>query len=253
MDCKTANEHLKSLTFNVHFNPEVEENFYPELNEHIEQCTNCSSKWLLDKKIIGKLEKYYDEITASDSLKKKIQKSVGCETSKLYWIRTTAIAVSFVLVLGLGLIADRKLLRLPHAYEIHNVSNYNLLSNDIEDLLQYIKSPLSKNQFSKFEKAAFIPHGSLKINKLINKKISTIALKNDKGQKLTLCFYPGNYKLVHKDSVQVNGIKVYHGSTNNYNFAYWPTNGMTIVLISDSLLSDEMIDLATPLITDNDV
>lgn len=252
MDCKAANEHLKSLTFNVNSNSEVEENFYLELNGHIEKCASCSNKWLLNKKIIGNLEKHYDAIVSSDLLKKKIQKSIGYETSKLYGIRATAIAVSFVLVLGLGIIVDKEFLRLPHAYEIHNVSNYNLLSNNIEDLLQYIEVPFNKHQFSKFEKAAFVPHGSSKINKLMNKKVSTIALKNDKGQKLTLCFYPGNYKLAHNDVAQVNGIKVYHGSTNNYNFAYWPTKGMTVVLISDSLLSSEMIDLAVPLITNDE-
>ncbi len=252
MDCKTVNEYLKSLTFNVKFNSEVEENFYLELNEHIEQCTNCSSKWLLNKKIIGKLEKHYDVIMPSDLLKKKIQKSIGYETFKLYGIKTIAITASFVLLIGVGILTDREFVRLPHAYKIHNVSNYNLLSNNIEDLLQYIEAPLSKHQFTKFEKATFIPHGSLKINKLINKRVSTIALKNDKGQKLTLCFYPGDYKLAHKDIVQINGINVYHGSTNSYNFAYWPSKGMTVVVISDSLLPSEMIDLATPLIINDE-
>ena len=248
MDCKKTSEYLRLLTLSIDSNLEVNDNVCLELKNHIESCTKCSGKWMLGSSLINKLEKHYDAIKPSDFLKKKIQKSIKNETSKLYRMKTISIAVSFVLVLGSSIFINQELLRLPYAHEIHNVSNYHLSSNNIENLIQHIEVPLSKNHFANFEKASFIPDGSIKIHKPLNKRMSTIALKNNKGQKLTLCFYPENYKIAHKDIVDVDGIKVYQGSTNNHNFAYWATKGMTIVLISDSLLPHEIIDLATPMI-----
>ncbi len=254
MDCKTVEKTISSLLLSRPLIDLISDSFSVELYEHIESCNSCNRKHALNKRLLMKMNSHYKNIKASVKLKNKIWSEIKKETSKVYlWVKPTALVACAVLIIGIGIFAQKTFLELPTIYEAHHIVNYHLFSTDIEELIEHTGLDLKKQHFSNFEKAAFIPHGASKIQKPLNKTLGTIALKNDKGQKLTLCFYPENHKFSHRGVTNVDGTKVYHGNTGSQNFAYWFTDEMTIVLISDNLLPQEMIDLATPLINGSEV
>lgn len=243
MDCDSVNEYVTSFIFT---DGSVDEKLYLDLNNHLESCFNCNKKWKLEQNLIQQISDKYNSIDASDLLLQKINQNIENEVVKSFNKKLNIIAACFVLLIGVGL-ADKIFLNLPNALEVHRLTDYHLVSNEIDDLLEHIGSPIEKNHFNVFEKADFKPHAASKFEKLY-KKASSIALKNTKGQKLTLCFYPKNYKLPHNDIVHVDGMQIFHGSTSTHNFAYWEKSNMTLVLISDSLLPHELVELAGPLI-----
>ena len=252
MDCKLVNKHLSSLLGNSISELDEYQSF--EIDQHISECPSCNQKWQPDKRLLQKLKSYYSSVRASENLKVKIFKSVENEGNlSSFKIKQIAVAASFMVLVTMTFYVDKACFNLPQAYEVHKISEYHLSSTNIEELLQHIGIPLNKGHFTNFTEAAFIPSGALKIHKPFNKTLGTIALKNTNGQKLTVCFYPGSYMLAHTGITNVDGTDIYHGNSNSHNFAYWNTNGMTVVLISDSLLSQEMIDLAMPIILEKGV
>lgn len=243
MDCNLANEYGSLFVFT---DDSVDEKLYLEFNNHLDNCSNCNKKWRLDKKLVGQISEKYNSISASDLLLQRINQSIENEIVKSFNKKLNFIVACFVFLIGFG-IADKVFLSLPNALEVHRLTDYHLVSNEVDDLLGHIGYPIERHHFNVFENADFRPHAASKFEKFY-KKASSIALKNTKGQKLTLCFYPKNYKLPHNDIVHVDGMQIYHGSTSTHNFAYWGKNNMTLVLISDSLLPHELVELAGPLV-----
>lgn len=243
MDCNLANEYINSFIFT---DGSIDEKLYIDFNDHLSHCSSCNEKWGLDQNLIQQISDKYNSVEASDLLIQKINQSIENEVVKSFNKKLNIITACFIFLIGFGL-TDKIFLNLPNALEVHRLTDYHIVSNEIDDLLEHIGSPIEKNHFNVFEKADFKPHAASKFDKLY-KKASSIALKNTKGQKLTLCFYPKNYKLPHNDIVHIDGMKIFHGSTNTHNFAYWEKSNMTLVLISDSLLPHELVQLAGPLI-----
>ncbi len=246
MDCKLASEYFKYLISEEDI--DFDELKYSSFEKHLSDCSSCSSKFGLPEKLCKKIDTHYEEITASDILKKKIDNGIKTLESNTNTLRQKAIAVCIVGLLGVGVMLDQTMFRLPYAHEVHDSSSYDLMSNQIESFLKHIESPLKSHHFLAFEKADFKLNGGVKIVKPFYKKLTSLSLKNTKGQKLTVCFYPKNYKLPHNDFTHVDGKKIYHGSTDTHHFAYWESNNMTVVLISDSLLPSEIVKLAGPII-----
>ena len=249
MNCNNIKEYIKSLNESESPSLLKDENFYLEFYGHIEICNSCNKKYGLNYKLLYHIDSYYKKIEPTPDLQNKIFESLKKEKSKkAFNLKNYSIAASFILVFSLCLFVENKL---PSTYEIHNNSNYKIISTDLDLIISHTGEGLEKHHFINLEKAEFIPHGATKINKLFNRSVSLIALKNTKGQKLTLGFFPKDYTLKHNDFFNINGIKVFHGKSDNQHFAYWEKNQKKVVLISDSLLPNEMVDLASPLITTN--
>ncbi len=219
-----------------------------EAIEHIERCSACKAKWELNEETRAKLQYYISFVDVSNNLQHKINKTLGLSKQQ-YYFKPLIIAACTILILGLGLFVNDVFIQIPHLYKIHNNIDFQLISNDIELLSNHAGANLQKQHLSNFELAMFTPHGAVNFKRPFNKNYGLIALKNDKGQRISLCFLPKDYKsTLQSNKHEINGITVHHGQDKNYHFAYWQQNDKTIALISDSLTPVEMINLAGPLI-----
>ena len=244
MNCKNTELYMDALLDNE---LSVKDNL--EVLSHIETCSTCKEKWDLNEETRTELKMFIGSIKAPVNLKEKIFKKISYKNNRPYF-RPAFVSASIMLVISLSLLFNYAYFQTPKLYELHNIVNYQLISEDIDLLSRHIGVDLNKGHLSAFEKAMFTPHAAINITRPFNKKIRLISLKNDKGQKVSLCFLPKGYNISSFDKTQVKGITVHHGSKNSFNFAYWNNNDMNIALISQDLNSMEMIDLATPLINE---
>ena len=243
MKCATAELYMSAMLDN-----ELSLKDGIEAIEHIENCSTCKIKWDLNEETRAKLQYYIGFVDISDNLKHKINKTLRLPKQQ-YYFKPMIIAACTVLILGFGLFVNDAFVQIPHLHRIHNNINFQLISNDIELLSNHIGVNLKKQHLSGFELAMFTPHGAVKFKRPFNKNYGLIALKNNKGQRISLCFLPKDYKsAIQSNKNEINGVTIHHGKDKNQNFAYWQQNDKTIALVSDSLTPMEMISLAGPLI-----
>ena len=241
MNCKVAELYMSAMLDNQ---LSVKDGI--EIIEHIENCRHCKLKWDLNGKTRARLKHHLGFIGASNNLKQKVHKVIWGEKG-VFYLKSTLLAASCVFLLGLGLLVNDALIQTPHLHKLHNNVDFQLVSDDLDLLSNHLGVSLNKKLVTYFEDAMFKPHGAIKLTRPFNKNISLIALKNDKGQKISLCFLPKDYKVSNSNKTKINGITFHHGKEKNYNFAYWQQNEKTIALVSDNLSGIEMIDLAKPL------
>ncbi len=218
-----------------------------ELYEHAEDCEKCNRKLALEPNIKSKLNEFYNSIFPSDEFKNRIKHSLYKQQTKLKF-KTALIAASFIFLLGLGLVFQRTILSLPNIQELHSLSDFHIISNNIDDLSNHLDINFNKINLTHFNEAGYIPHGAIKVSKLFKKDIKLIALKNEKGNKVSLCFLPRSYHLPYHSMTEIKGIHVHHGKSNSYPFIFWQGNNNTIVLVSDNMSHEELINLAHNLI-----
>ncbi len=245
MNCKTAEIYINAL-----FDDELSVKDSLGIIEHIENCGVCKTRWQLNEEARSKLKHFIGYISASENLRSKIYKSFSNKNKQRqpFYVKPILVTASVIFLLGLSLFFNNTYLAIPNLHTLHTTSTIQLISSDIEFLSRHLGINLKKEYFIAFEGAMLKPHGAIKLSRPFNRNIGLIALKNDKGQKVSLCFLPKDYHIVKSDKTEINGTVFHHGTKQNYNFAYWKQNERTIALISDSLTYMEMIDLAMPLV-----
>ncbi len=244
MNCKNTELYMDALLDNE---LSVKDNL--EVLSHIESCSTCKEKWNLNEETRTELKMFIGSIKAPENLKEEIFKKISYK-NKSFYFRPAFASISIMFVISLCFFFNYTYFQIPKLYELHSIVDYQLISNDINLLSKHLDIDLKKEHFSAFEKAMFTPHAAINISCPFNKNIRLISLKNDKGQKISLCFLPKGYNISSLDKTQVKGIIVHHGSKSNFHFAYWKNDDMNIALISQDLSSMEMIDLAMPLINE---
>ena len=243
MNCRNAELYMDALLDN-----ELQVKDSIEVVDHLENCKACKAKWELNEETRSKLKHFVNSIKASDEFRKTISSKLENKGKLVYPFKSSALAASMIFLIGLGIFYNYNIVKIPNLVELHNKTNFQLVSNDIGILSEHVGISLKKSHLSSFEEAMFKPHAAAIIAKSFNKKIGLIALKNDRGEKVSLCFLPENYYLPKCHKIEINGITFKCGKGQNCEFAYWKQNGKTIALVSDALTSEEMIDLATPLL-----
>ena len=158
------------------------------------------------------------------------------------------LAASIAFLIGIGLFTQPLLIKNPTLPQLHSKNYTQVISNDITAISKNLGIGLKKENLVAFEKANFKPNSAAKIQKLFKKDISLIAMKNDKGQKVSLCFLPENFNIPKCHSVERNGFTFNCGKGDDCEFTYWKQEGKIIALVSDSLTSDELIPLALPIV-----
>lgn len=242
MHCKQIENYLRPLHEGY-----LSSSLAAEVYEHAENCQNCKRKLELKPKIKSALIEHYMQINPSLKLKDKIRK-LTAKQSIVIKFKPAIMAACLILLLGLGIFFEKSLLQLPKIHELHSLSNFHLLSNNIEDLGNHINISINKSHLTHFAEAGFTPHGALKIKKSFNRNIGVIALKNQDGHKVSICFLPKSYNLPYQTSSEVKSTSVKHGNSDSHQFIYWKGNKSTIALISSDLTHDELINLAFNLI-----
>ena len=238
MNCKTAEIYMDALIDN-----ELSVRECLEITEHIESCKDCKAKWELSESIKSKLKHYTESLKVPRELAKSIYNKYISEPQIINF-KQVLVAASVAFLLGLGLF---QYIKEPKLMELHNKTKPEIATNDVGLLSKHININIQKKKLVQFEKANFQIQGGTRIAKPFNKEISLIALKNDKGQKISLCFLPGSYKMSGCHKIEMNGMTFYCGKGENCSFAYWKQNGKTIALVSESLTDVEMIKMAMPL------
>ncbi len=242
MNCKNIEIYLDALMDNE---LSVEKSL--EIIDHIDSCKDCKTKWELSEGIKSKLIHYTNSQRPPSELTSLIYKKYEVNRTPRY-LKQTLLAASIAFLIGLGLFAGSLYMRVPALSELHEKTKLQLVTNDVGVLSDKFQLNLNKQKLVKFENASFHVQGATQIAKPFNKKLSLIALKNDKGQKVSICFLPGNYEVPGCHKMEMNGLTVFCGGKKNCHYAYWRQGGQTIALVGDGITSEEMIQLAMPII-----
>lgn len=218
-----------------------------EIIDHIDSCKDCKAKWELSEGIKSKLIHYTNLLKVPSGLKTSIYKKYEINRTPQY-VKQSLLAASIVFLLGLGLLTPFYFAKQPTLMELHDKTKLQLVTNDIGTVSNKFKINLNKQKLAKFENARFQVEGGAQIVKPFNRDINLVALKNDKGQKISICFLPSNYEVPGCHKMNMNGITVFCGKHNNCHFAYWKQGGGTIALVGDGITPKEMVQLAMPII-----
>lgn len=247
MDCKDAEKLINKLLSSSSSEKGFNDNEILLLEEHTKNCSSCASKWNLDSAITKKLVEQFDSINPSDILKAKIDKKIN--KSKNFASKKTLIAACLVIFLGLGLFIERAILKPPDIYELHNLDNFNVVSNDIEHLSNYAGIQLNKDHLRHFDTKGYMLHGISIVSSPFTEDIKLVALKAKDGHRISICFLPRSYKLTYHTKGKVKDTHIYHGNINSHHFIFWKGNTHKIVLVSRNNMShDELTELAYPFI-----
>ncbi len=242
MNCRAAELYMEALLGN-----ELAINESVEIVDHIENCRSCKEKWELNEETRSRLKHYLSSIKAPESFRNHIKNTI-IGNNNLTLIKPMLIAASIIFLIGLGISFNPLRTKIPTLTELHNNANVQLATNDTTLLSKHIGIHFSESYFSGFEKAHFKPHGATKFNRPLNQSISILAMKNDLGDKISICYLPENFKTEICHTREINGTTVFCGRNSNCEFAYWKEKGKTIALVSDTITSEEMISLAIPFI-----
>lgn len=242
MNCKNIEIYLDALMDNE---LSVEKSL--EIIDHIDSCKDCKAKWELSEGIKSKLVHYTNSLKPPRELKATIYKRYGVNRAPHY-LKQTLLAASVIFLLGLGLLTSFYPAKQPTLMELHGKTKLQLITNDIGIVSDKFKINLNKQKLSKFENAGFQVKGGAQIVKPFNKDINLVALKNDKGQKVSICFLPGNYEMDGCHKMEMNGMTFFCGNNKDCHFAYWRQGSGTIALVGDGITSHDMVQLAMPII-----
>lgn len=242
MNCKTAEIYLDALMDNE---LSVGENL--EIIDHIDSCIDCRAKWELSEEIKSKLVHYVNSLKAPSSLRASIYRKYGVSKSPQH-LKQALLAASIAFLIGLGLFTGSSYLKIPALNVLHETTKLQLATNDISMLRDKYKINLTKHNLIKFKNAGFKVEGGAQIVKPFNRNINLVALKNDKGQKVSICLLPGNYAMPGCHKMEINGMTFFCGKNKDCHFAYWKQGGRTIALVGNDIESKDMIQLAMPII-----
>lgn len=244
MNCKSAELYMNALLDN-----ELPVKDSLEIIAHIESCQSCKEKWELNEETRAKLKHFVSSIKASPDFRKKILSSFGNESNnKVFYLKPLLLAASIAFLIGLGLFSNSPLSKSPTLDTLHNNTNIQLVTNDIDQVSSHINIPLNSEKLSAFKEAKFNLEGAAKLKESFNRDIGLVAFKNDEGQKISLCFLPDNYNISMCHEIEMNGVVFHCGKGENCQFAYWKQDGKTIALVSNNFTAEEMIYLAVPYI-----
>lgn len=246
MNCNTTELYMNTLLDNK---LSVKDSL--EVVEHIESCSSCKSKWELNEESRSKFKHFINLIKASPEFRKRISKSIykikTKKEEKVVYVKPILIAASIAFLLGLGLMLNPSFTKMPTLGELHNKTSIQLATNDIKLISNHINVKLQNKHLSYLELVDFKIEGAAKIKKPFIKNIGVISLKNNNGQKVSICFLPKNYQVPMCKKVELNGIIFNCGESQNCHFAYWRDKENTIALVSDSFTPEEIIYFALPL------
>lgn len=240
MDCKKTELYINSLLDN-----ELEEKDNIDLIEHLKICSECKSKWDLNEEVKSKLKYFIGSIKASDSLKKSIRSKLIHNETKLIKFKPNLIAASIVFLLGLGLFFNETFSNVPPLDELHN--NIKITKGSYNEISNQTGIKLNDSFFSSFKEQQYSIEGIGKVKKSFTKEANIVYLRNNKGEKISICFLPENYEMPECHSMNKNGIIFHCGNKGNCNYAYWKQNKRTIAVVANSFTSDEIIEMAEPL------
>lgn len=242
MNCRSAEIYMNAL-----LDDELQVKDSLEVVEHLETCEVCSKKWELNEETRSKLKHFVGNLRAPVDLRNKIFSNLDIE-KKVHFVQPVLVAASAVFLLGLGMVINYSLVKIPSISELHNMPYIQLASSDVSELADFLEVDLKKEHLLDFEKASFKPVGANKISKLFNKSARLVFLINKKGEKISLCFLPGDFKMENCHKMQFGGQTFYCGKNKGCHFAYWKKQDKTYVLVSDKLDSEAMVKLAFPLV-----
>lgn len=240
MNCKKADIYIDALLDN-----ELELKDSIEVVEHLENCSDCKSKWELNEETRSKLKHFIGSIKASNVLKNKIKNKLNNNSPSLVRFKPNLIAASIIFLLGLGLFFNETFSSVPPLDELHNNQEIQKVSYNIDEVSNHTGIKLNKSFFSGFKEYSL--EGSSKIKKSLTKEATIVYLNNIKGDKISICFLPENYEMPECHSMQKNGVLFHCGNKGNCNYAYWKQNKKTIAVVANTLTSDEIIEMSVPL------
>ena len=248
MNCEKTEKLILKLSFDK--NDTCSDTESLELEEHLNACSSCSSKWNLDSRVVNQLNEGFFDITPSDILTKNIEMLIKKRSNK-HIFKQMLLVASITFLLGIGLHIEKNHIRLPEPYEIHQTEDLHIVSNNINHLSDHLNLNISENDIASLNKANFKPHGAFQINKLFTKPIKVITFKHPENKSISLCFYPTSYSHPESKKFNVGNMLIKHVLLNNHHIAFWESQGNTTLLISDSVPAMELVDIASSLIEES--
>ena len=242
MRCKDVENYI-GLLHEDRVNEEIIEAIY----SHAEDCEQCKVKLALEDRIKFKLTSYFESVNLSPELIKRIKRFAYPQKAETQ-IKSVLIAACLIFLIGLGVFFDKTSLGLTKVQELHNTNNFHILSNDIADLAKHTMLGVNKTHLTGFNQAGYAPHGALKVLTPLKGDVKLIALKNNTGNKVSICFLPRSYNLPYHTKTQIKDTHVHHGKSDLDQFIFWQGNNNTIVLVGDDMSHEELIVLAYNLI-----
>lgn len=242
MDCTKA-----ELYMDVLLNSELPVQDNLEVVDHIESCNPCKTKYELSEETRSKIKHYIGSIKASEKLRKKIHKNLNKEQNKVTYLKPLLLAASVAFLIGIGIFFNQPSGGMPTLNELHHQTNIKFVSSDVNLLSDHIKVDIKKLHLANFEAAKYKIIGATKIKRLFKKDINLIALENNTGDKISICFLPENFNETGCHELKIGNYTFLCGYGENCQFAYWKNPGKTIAVVSNDLSHEEMIKLAMPL------
>lgn len=242
MDCKKTELYVNSLLDN-----ELEEKDNINLIEHLESCIECKTKWELNEETKSKLKNFIGSIKTSDTFKKQIRNKLIYNEPKRIQFKPNLIAASIIFLLGLGLFFNETFSSVPPLDELHNNIEIKKGTYNIYELSNETGVKLNDSFFSSFKEKDYSIEGISKVKKSFTKEANIVYLRNNKGEKISICFLPKNYEMPECHSYNKNGITFHCGNKGNCNYVYWKQNKKTIAVVANTFTSDEIIEMTGPL------
>ena len=243
MNCNSAELYMNAL-----LDDELPVKDSLEVVDHIESCKSCKTKWELNEETRSKLKHFIGSIKATDNFRKMISNRIMGNAKKIsiVYLKPALIAASIAFLIGLGIL-NPYLAKMPTLHELHGKTNLQLTTSDIVLISEKFNLNLKQAQLQNLELASYKPQGATKIKKMFNRDVSIVSFKNNKGEKISLCILPENYKVSMCHQLEKNGVLFFCGYQQDCHYAYWKKGGKTVAFVSNSLSPEEMIDLALPL------
>lgn len=242
MDCKKTELYIDSLLDN-----ELEEKDNIDLIEHLENCSECKAKWELNEETKSKLKYVISSIKTSDSFRKQIRSKLIYNEPKFIQFKPNLIAASIIFLLGLGLFFNETFSSVPPLDELHNNIEIKKGDYSIVEISSQAGVKLNDSFFSSFKEKEYSIEGISKVKKSFTKEANIVYLRNNKGEKISICFLPKNYEMPECHSTNKNGITFHCGNKGNCNYVYWKQSKKTIAVVANTFTSDEIIEMAVPL------
>lgn len=242
MDCKKAELYIDSLLIN-----ELDEKDNIDLIEHLETCHNCKTKWELNEDIKLNFKHFISSIKTPDSLKKNIRNKIINQEQKFIKLKPSLIAASIIFLLGLGLFFNETFSSVPPLDELHNNIKIKKGSYSTYEISNKTGIKINNSFLSNLKEKEYFVEGIGKVKKSFTKEANIVYLRNNKGERVSICFLPENYEMPKCHSINKNGTLFHCGNKGNCHYAYWKQHKKTIAVVANSFSSDEIIEMSVPL------
>lgn len=242
MDCTKAELYMNDI-----LDRELPDMDNLEFVDHIEICNPCKRKFELGNETKSELKSYLNSIKAPDILRKSIYNSINEKQRKVTFLKPLLLAASVAFLIGIGVFFNQPSGGMPTLNELHHQTNIKFVSSDVNLLSNHTKVDIRKSHLANFEAANYKIIGATKIKRLFKKDINLIALENNNGDKISICFLPENFYEPGCHELKIGNYSFQCGYGENCQFTYWKNPGKTIAVVSNGLSHEEMIKLAMPL------